>query len=103
MPWLGAYHYSDLYMFFGTYLIAPGSIPQLEVDTSQAMQDYLYDFVADPYSLPEKGWPEYHPTQGQGGTLAMFGADGKVVQWIDGDKVEGVCHNVSGATYTTTP
>lgn len=55
VPWLGAYHYSDLYMFFGTYLIAPGEIPEEEVEASEAMQDFLFEFVRDPGSLPEKG------------------------------------------------
>lgn len=57
VDWLGAYHYSDLYMIFGTYLIAPGSIPELEVQTSEGMQDYLLDFITDPSSLPGRGWP----------------------------------------------
>jgi carboxylesterase type B len=74
VPWLGAYHYSDMYMFFGTYPIAPGDIPPFEVETSEKMQDLLYDFVADPSCLPSRGWPQYHPTDANGGQLARFGA-----------------------------
>lgn len=102
VPWLGAYHYSDLYMFFGTYLIAPGPIPEFEVETSEKMQDLLYDFARDPESLPSKGWPEYQATKDNGGTLARFGANDEVVQLVSGNLVEGACH-LPGYTYDTTP
>jgi len=102
VSWLGAYHYSDLYMLFGTYLIAPGEISDLEVQTSERMQDYFLDFVQDPDSLPGNSWPEYDVTQTGGGKVAQFGADGQVVQFVDGDTVEGACH-IPGAVYNTTP
>lgn len=102
VPWLGAYHYSDLYMFFGTYPIAPGPIPEFEVQTSEKMQDLLYDFVADPSCLPAHGWPEYDATAANGGHLARFGAHGRTLQIVDGNDVEGACH-LPGYTYDTTP
>lgn len=102
VPWLGAYHYSDLYMFFGTYPIAPGPIPEFEVETANKMQDLLYDFINDPSSLPANGWPEYQATDSDGGKLARFGADGKVLQLVNGNEVEGACH-LPGYTYDTTP
>lgn len=100
--WLGAYHYSDSYMFFGTYYITLGKTTELERQTSARMQDLLYDFVADPDSLPENGWPEYQATGGNGGRLARFGADGQVLQLVHGDEVDGACH-IPGATYNTSP
>lgn len=102
VPWLGAYHYSDLYMFFGTYLIAPGEIPGFEVKTSEKMQDLLLDFVKNPASLPDKGWPEYQTQDAHGGKLARFGADRQVLQVVDGDQVEGACH-LAGYVYDTAP
>jgi carboxylesterase type B len=102
VDWLGAYHYSDLYMLFGSYGIAPGAIPNLEVQTSEKMQDYFLDFVTDPNSLPQNGWPEYVVSNADGGKLAQFGADGKVVQFVGGDSVEGACH-IPGLVYNTTP
>ena len=102
VSWLGAYHYSDLYFFFGTYLIAPGPISTLEAQTSERMQDLLYDFVADPFSLPAQGWPEYEAENETGGRLARFGADGQVLQIVDGNAVEGACH-IPGDIYDTTP
>jgi hypothetical protein len=102
VSWLGAYHYSDLYMFFGTYLIAPGEIPELEVESSERMQDLLFDFANDPASLPSKGWPEYETNAEGGGQLARFGANGQAFQIVGGDVVEGACH-IDGAVYDTSP
>jgi hypothetical protein len=102
VSWLGAYHYSDLYMFFGTYLIAPGEISELEVESSEVMQDLLFDFANDPTSLPSKGWPEYQTDAEGGGHLARFGADGQAFQVVGGDVVEGACH-IDGAVYDTSP
>ncbi|KAE9397511.1 alpha/beta-hydrolase [Gymnopus androsaceus JB14] len=103
VTWLGAYHYSDLYMFFGSYVIAPGEITDLEVQTSVTMQNYLLDFIKDPTSLPANGWPAYQVDNATtSGTLAQFGADGQVVQFVDGNTVEGACH-ILGDTYNTTP
>ena len=102
VSWLGAYHYSDLYMFFGSYLIAPGSISELEIQTSERMQDLLYDFVADPKCLSAHGWPQYEAESKTGGQLARFGADGKVFQLVNGNDVDGACH-IPGYTYDTTP
>ncbi|KUJ12216.1 carboxylesterase, type B [Mollisia scopiformis] len=102
VPWLGAYHYSDLYMLFGTYKITPGVITDLEIHTSEQMQDHFLDFVADPTSLPQTGWPEYQTSASGGGQIAQFGADGQVVQYVSGDSVEGACH-IPGDVYNTTP
>lgn len=102
VDWLGAYHYSDLYMFFGTYLITPGPSTGLEMESSEVMQDLLYQFVVDPASLPEHGWPEYQADSGSGGMIARFGADGQAMQLVDGNDVEGACH-LPGYFYNTTP
>ena len=102
VSWLGAYHYSDLYFLFGTYLVAPGTIPELEVQTSERMQNLLYEFVADPLSLPDNGWPQYDAESKTGGKLARFGADGEVFQIVNGNSVDGACH-IPGDTYDTTP
>lgn len=102
VSWLGAYHYSDLYMFFGTYLIAPGEIPELEVKTSESMQNLLLDFVKNPTSLPSKGWPEYQTDAEGGGKIARFGADGQDFQLVSGDTIDGACH-IQGAVYNSSP
>ena len=102
VPWLGAYHYSDLYMLFGTYHITPGVAPPVEVQASERMQDWFLAFVKDPSTLAQQGWPKYDTSGAGGGKLAQFGADGKMVQLVNGSSVEGACY-IPGATYDTTP
>lgn len=104
VPWLGAYHYSDLYMFFGTWTIAPGEVSDLEVATSEKMQDLLVAFVKDPDNgLSDLGWPLYDTSVEDGGTLARFG-NGEVLQYVSGNNAstEGACYE-AGVTLDTTP
>jgi len=86
LPWLGAYHSSDLPFFHGSYVdYATGS--PLEIATSMAMQDYVLAFMKDPQNgLKQAGWPEY--TSGQ---ALRFGADGNAVATVELVDVEGVC------------
>ncbi|PSR80480.1 Alpha/Beta hydrolase protein [Coniella lustricola] len=104
VPWLGAYHYSDLYMFFGTWPIAPGETSELEAETSHKMQDLLVAFVKDPDNgLSDLGWPTYDTREADGGTAARFGAPGQVVQYVSGNNasLEGACTE-AGVTLLTT-
>lgn len=106
VPWLGAYHYSDLYMLFGTYLITPGPSTDLERQASEKMQDLFLAFVSDPTdaTLSAQGWPAYDATSsGDGGnSIALFAADNEVIQLRDGVDIEGACWN-SSIVYDTTP
>jgi hypothetical protein len=52
---------------------------------------FLLDFVKDPWSLPDTGWPLYYPNATDGGIVARFGADNQAVQYVIGDEVEGAC------------
>lgn len=93
--WLGAYHSGDTPISFGTYhlmdFIAPST--ELEIEVSEAMQDYFLSFVKDPYNGPQRdyGWEPMVTSEPNGGTLLRFGAGGKAVQYIDGMEVDGVC------------
>ena len=93
LPWMGAYHSSDLVMLFGTY--ADGERPvvePLESKTSEKMEDLVLSFIEDPYNgPPAMGWPQFDPTAKNGGTMLRFGADGNVVQSVDAKKVQAVC------------
>ncbi|KAK2761279.1 hypothetical protein FQN54_001801 [Arachnomyces sp. PD_36] len=103
LPWMGAYHSSDLVMLFGTYNdgVKPSTQP-LEARTSEAMQDLVLAFMKDPYNgPPAMGWPQFDPTGPNGGTMLMFGADGKAVQKVTGDEVEGACYGKG--TYNAFP
>ena len=93
LPWMGAYHSSDLVMLFGTYNsgVAPSTQP-LEAQTSEKMEDLVLAFIEDPYNgPPAMGWPQFDPSASNGGTMLRFGADGKVVQEVDANVVQAVC------------
>lgn len=94
LPWMGAYHSSDLVMFFGTYAsggVGPAKEP-LESKTSEKMEDLLLSFMKDPYNgPPAMGWPQFDPSADDGGTILRFGADGKVMQEVAANKMQAVC------------
>ncbi|KAL4803121.1 carboxylesterase, type B [Aspergillus unguis] len=91
-PWLGAFHTTDLFMIFGTYSKDVGEIPQLEVDTSAAIQDLFLDFLKEPKSLPSNGWPVYDPTAANKGLVLELGKE-KALRNITGEYLDGVCYN----------
>ncbi|KAJ7764638.1 Alpha/Beta hydrolase protein, partial [Mycena maculata] len=102
--WLGAYHASDLPTNFGTYglLTNLGQTTPFEVAVSEAIQDHILAFVKDPRSGPQSiGWAPLDPSAPNGGTLIRFGADGKVVQAVDGVQVDGPCRGIG--TYSQYP
>ncbi|OJJ42744.1 hypothetical protein ASPZODRAFT_1299585 [Penicilliopsis zonata CBS 506.65] len=95
VPWLGAFHWTDMLMVFGTYMLDVGEIPQLEVDTSQTMQDYILAFLKDPTTLPSTvGWPVFDAEATDGGLILEFG-NGTAVKNITGDWLDGGCWNSS--------
>ncbi|KAJ7211115.1 Alpha/Beta hydrolase protein [Mycena rebaudengoi] len=104
LSWLGGYHASDLPIAFGTYglLTDLGPTTHFEVAVSLAMQDHILAFVKDPHRGPQKiGWQPLNASAPHGGTLIRFGADKKVVQYVDGDEVDGVCKGIG--TYNQFP
>ncbi|KAJ5662657.1 hypothetical protein N7462_011583 [Penicillium macrosclerotiorum] len=95
VSWLGAFHFSDLYMIFGTYVKNAGEISQLEISTSRAMQDFMLAFLKDPNSLPETvGWPLFNPNSPNGGSIIEFGKDLPAIN-ITGHYLDGGCYNSS--------
>ncbi|KAI9689630.1 MAG: hypothetical protein M1820_010151 [Bogoriella megaspora] len=96
--WLGAYHASDIPITFGTYGLLDGiaDTTRFEVEVSQSMQDHILAFVKDPFHGPQQamGWKPLVASDSHGGDLIRFGADGKVVQHIDGVEVDGVCQGL---------
>ena len=66
-----------------------------EVEVSEALQDRMLAFVEDPYhGLQEMGWMPMVASEEKGGFLLRMGADGEVVQGVDGVDVDGVCLGV---------
>jgi carboxylesterase type B len=97
--WLGAYHTSDLQMLFGKYQDYVGLGGQgrtaLEIATSNVMQDFVLAFMKDPvHGPPNMGWPTF-----ANGGMLRFGADGKAVQNVSINAVDGVCYNQSSYDY----
>jgi carboxylesterase type B len=93
LPWMGAYHSSDLVMLFGSYADGEGPVTEpLEGKTSETMEDFLLAFMVDPYNgPPSMGWPQFDSSASNGGTLLRFGADGKAVQNVSSNDVAAVC------------
>jgi carboxylesterase type B len=86
--WQGAYHSSDLPLYFGTYGIARGNGTDFQREVSEQAQDYYLAFAKDPVNgLTELGWEAYTPS-GEGVLLAY---DGEVVQSIDASVLERAC------------
>lgn len=81
-------------MIFGTYPLQVGDIPDLEVETSKAMQDHLLAFIKDADSLPSIGWPKFDDQDADGGTILEFGV-GVPVKNITGDYLDATCYNAS--------
>ncbi|RAL17455.1 carboxylesterase [Aspergillus homomorphus CBS 101889] len=92
LPWMGAYHSSDLTMTFGTFGIARGQGTAEEVATSRVMQDYFFEFIKDPVrGLERKGWAAFDSDAENGGVMKRFGAQGVAEQDVAGDEVQGAC------------
>jgi hypothetical protein len=75
-----------------------GVVPQLEVDTSAAMQDYILGFIKEPMTVNATStWPKFDANATNGGAILEFGKD-VAVKTVTGDYVDGSCWN-SSATY----
>ncbi|CAK7200912.1 hypothetical protein SEUCBS139899_003612 [Sporothrix eucalyptigena] len=96
--WIGALHWSDLLMIFGTYMTDVGdngNFTSLEIQTSQTMQDYFLAFVKNPSTVNTTvGWPKFDSTAANGGQIVEFGKD-VPAQLVTGDYIEGSCWNSS--------
>ncbi|PWY75007.1 alpha/beta-hydrolase [Aspergillus heteromorphus CBS 117.55] len=95
VPWLGAFHWTDLLMIFETYILDVGEISELEVDTSATMQDYFLAFLKNSSTVGETvGWPAFLGNSTDGGTILEFG-NGTTVGNIPGDWLDAGCYNSS--------
>jgi carboxylesterase type B len=88
LPWLRAYHSSDLPPIFGTLDIVRGEASSFQRETSEAMQRYRYAFIKDPiYGLRDKGWVANDPDGEDGGKVMRFGRDGFATQVISASQI----------------
>ncbi|KAI1527174.1 PnbA Carboxylesterase type B [Pyrenophora tritici-repentis] len=90
-PWEGAYHSSDIPLYFGTYGIVRGNGTAFEKAVSEKVQDYYLAFAKDPVNgLPQMGWNAYTPS----GEAVLIGYDGEIVQGIEESELEKPCDGV---------
>lgn len=95
VDWLGAFHWSDLLMIFGTYREDVGEVPELEVKTSETMQDHILAFLKNPSTVNVTvGWPAFDADSPGGGQILEFGK-GTPVRKVTGDWLDGGCYNSS--------
>ncbi|KAJ4350606.1 hypothetical protein N0V95_004610 [Ascochyta clinopodiicola] len=100
LPWLGAYHSSDIPLIFGTHdlLTEFGNSTELEESVSRAMQDHIVALAADPCEGPGRiGW---QPTASNG-KIIRFGANGKAVEYVAHVEIEGAC--IGQGSYNSYP
>ena len=97
LAWTGAWHGEDIPMVFGTYDLVQGvgDVPEVERETSRAMQEHVLAFVKDPYHGPEKlGWEALDARGARNGKVIRFGAGEKAVQYVESLEVDGVCQGL---------
>jgi carboxylesterase type B len=95
-PWLGAYHWTDLLMIFGTYVKMVGDTPQAEVETSATMQDYFLAFLKSGADMVYAvDWPTFNSQGKHGGYIVEFGSDGAPARRITGNYLDASCYNCS--------
>jgi acetylcholinesterase len=91
---LGTYHASDIPIAFGTHHLLDGAVnnTNFEAEVSRSFLDHILAFARDPYHGPQNtmGWQPMNTSDPKGGDLIRFGADGKVVQHVDGIEVDGI-------------
>ncbi|KAM6518967.1 hypothetical protein FALCPG4_012629 [Fusarium falciforme] len=93
-PWLGAYHWTDLLMIFGTYMKMVGDTPQAEVETSATMQDYFLAFLKSGTDMVYTvDWPTFNSQGKHGGYIVEFGSDGAPARRITGNYLDASCYN----------
>ena len=82
-------------MIFGTYMLDVGNITQLEVDTSETMQDFFLAYLKDSSTISSTvGWPAFNASAPNGGYILDFG-NGTTVQNVTGNWLDGGCYNSS--------
>ncbi|KAJ5731951.1 alpha/beta-hydrolase [Penicillium malachiteum] len=95
VPYLGAFHWTDLFMIFGTYMLDIGEISQLEIDTSETMQDVFLSFLKNSSSLSTtEHWPAFNASAPHGGSILEFG-NGTTRRLVTGDWIDAGCYNSS--------
>lgn len=82
-------------MIFGTYMLDVGNVSQLEVDTSETMQDIFLDFLKNTSTFSQAAnWPAFNASKSNGGDIMEFG-NGTTKKIVAGDWLDAGCYNSS--------
>ncbi|OIW29172.1 alpha/beta-hydrolase [Coniochaeta ligniaria NRRL 30616] len=101
LPWLGAYHASDIPLLMGSYERG-GPATGFERSVAETMQDYLLAFMEDPEDgLRRKGWEPHVERVSVGGNMVRFAVGDTVADNASASEVDFAC--VSGAPYNRSP
>ncbi|KAK4246326.1 lipase 1 [Corynascus novoguineensis] len=104
LPWMGAYHASDVPLVFGTHATL-GQIEKVtafERDVAHRMQDYVLAFMEDPESgLSRKGWLPWGETGVHHHAMLRFGSGGVVARNVSADEIDDAC--ILGREYNSSP
>ncbi|KXX80349.1 Lipase 1 [Madurella mycetomatis] len=104
LPWMGAYHASDVPMVFGTYEGMEG-ITAFQREVAERMQDYVLAFMEDPKDgLRNMGWLPYGETEGSsvgGRNMMRFASRGVVEKLVSADEIDEAC--TMGKEYNSSP
>jgi hypothetical protein len=83
-------------MIFGTYVKMVGDIPQAEIDTSAAIQDYFVAFLKEGANMTSSvGWPVFQHQGKNNGSIIEFGTRGSPPRNITGDYLDASCYDPS--------
>ncbi|KAK3295078.1 Alpha/Beta hydrolase protein [Chaetomium fimeti] len=107
LPWMGAFHGSDVPMVMGTYATLAGRerVTGFQREVAERMQDYVLAFMEDPEGgLRRMGWLPWGESEGSevgGRNMMRFASGGVVAKNVSADEVDDVC--VLGRPYNSSP
>ncbi|RAL58668.1 hypothetical protein DID88_002974 [Monilinia fructigena] len=91
LPWMGAYHSSELPLLFETHYQYRGNSTPFEYEIAETMQALWLAFANDPSKAPSVGdltWPEYKSGKE---TMFLFAEDNVATQLVSGERIDGDC------------
>lgn len=108
LPWMGAFHGSDVPMLMGTFETVgerKGQVTEFQRRVAERMQDYLLAFMEDPEAgLRKAGWLPWGEVEGSevgGRNMMRFGSGGVVARNVSADELDDAC--MLGRPYNSSP
>jgi carboxylesterase type B len=107
LPWMGAFHGSDVPMLMGTFetLGDKERVTEFQRRVAEEMQDFLLAFMEDPEGgLRRMGWLPWGEVEGSqvgGRNMMRFGSGGVVARNVSADEIDDAC--VLGRPYNSSP